>query len=114
MSATNDAASLVTWTLSFLRPYRGRVTLVAALLSVEVALGALEPWLLKVVIDYVLVGRTIPEPFAGWLASLHEGDPLVLLITLVIVGVVLQIVHQVISAYSTQIQVDTGQRMVYS
>ena len=106
--------SLVTWTLSFLRPYRGRVMLVAVLLLVEVALGALEPWLLKVVIDYVLVGRPMPQPFAAWLQTIRGGDPLVLLVTLVVTGVVLQIVHQITSAYSTQIQVDTGQRMVYS
>src|SRR4029077_14782233 len=55
-----------------------------------------------------------PPPFAAWLRSIHEGDPLVLLVTLVVAGVVLQIVHQVISAYSTQMQVDTGQRMVYN
>jgi len=108
------ATPLVSWTLSFMRPYRGRMTLVAVLLLLEVALGALQPWLLKIVIDYVLVGRPIPEPFAAWLLSIHEGDPLVLLVTLVVAGVLLQILHQIISAYSTQIQVDTGQRMVYS
>lgn len=106
--------SLISWTLSFMRPYRGRMMLVAVLLLLEVALGALQPWLLKVVIDYVLVGRPMPQRFAAWLQSIHEGDPLVLLVTLVVAGVVLQIVHQIISAYSTQIQVDTGQRMVYS
>lgn len=109
-----DPMSLVTWTLSFLRPYRGRVMLVAVLLLVEVALSTLQPWLLKVVIDYVLVGRPMPQPFAAWLQTIHEGDPLVLLVTLVIAGAVLQIAHQITSAYSTQIQVDTGQRMVYS
>jgi len=109
----NEPISLVSWTLSFLRPYRGRAVLVAILLLVEVALGALQPWLLKVVIDYVLVGRPVPQPFAAWLQTMHESDPLVLLVTLVIAGVVLQIVHQIASAYSTQIQVDTGQRMVY-
>jgi ATP-binding cassette subfamily B protein/subfamily B ATP-binding cassette protein MsbA len=107
-------ASLISWTLSFMRPYRGRMMLVAVLLLLEVALGALQPWLLKVVIDYVLVGRPMPAPFAAWLRSIHESEPLVLLVTLVVAGVVLQIVHQIISAYSTQIQVDTGQRMVYS
>jgi ATP-binding cassette subfamily B protein/subfamily B ATP-binding cassette protein MsbA len=114
MSETSAPASLVSWTLAFMRPYRGRMMLVAVLLLLEVALGALQPWLLKIVIDYVLVGRPMPEPFAAWLQTIHEGDPLVLLVTLVVAGMVLQIVHQVISAYSTQIQVDTGQRMVYS
>src|SRR6266540_15222 len=110
MSEAGAPRSLVAWTLSFLRPYKGRVIFVAVLLLVEVALGALEPWLLKVVIDYVLVGRPMPQPFAAWLQTIHEGDPLVLLVTLVITGIVLQIVHQITSAYSTQIQVDTGQR----
>jgi ATP-binding cassette subfamily B protein len=114
MTKTRRPASLISWTLSFMRPYRGRMMLVAVLLLLEVALGALQPWLLKVVIDYVLVGRPIPQPVAGWLQAIHEGDPLVLLVTLVVAGVMLQIVHQIISAYSTQIQVDTGQRMVYN
>jgi ABC-type multidrug transport system fused ATPase/permease subunit len=114
MRKQGESASLVSWTLSFMRPYRGRMMLVAVLLLLEVALGALEPWLLKVVIDYVLVGRPMPAPFAAWLQAIHEGDPLVLLVTLVVAGVVLQIAHQIISAYSTQIQVDTGQRMVYN
>ena len=45
------ATPLVSWTLSFMRPYRGRMTLVAVLLLLEVALGALQPWLLKIVTD---------------------------------------------------------------
>jgi ATP-binding cassette subfamily B protein/subfamily B ATP-binding cassette protein MsbA len=110
----NDTVSLLTWTLSFMRPYRGRMTLVGGLLLLGVALTALEPWLLKVVIDYVLVGQPIPEPFAGWLQAIHEGSPFVLLVTLVIAGVILQIANQVVTAYNTQVQVDTGQRMVYN
>ena len=65
MSKTSAPASLISWTLSFMRPYRGRMMLAAVLLLLEVALGALQPWLLKVVIDYVLVGRPIPQPVAG-------------------------------------------------
>jgi ATP-binding cassette, subfamily B, bacterial len=114
MSAAPESPSLVRWTLSFMRPYRARMTIVAVLLLVEVALIALQPWLLKVVIDYVLVGQPMPQPFAGWLRTIHEGDPFVLLVTLVIAGVVLQIGKEMISAYSTQVQVETGQGMVYS
>ena len=62
MSEANGSPSLLRWTLAFMRPYRGRMTLVAILLLVEVALGALQPWLLKAVIDYVLVGQPIPQP----------------------------------------------------
>jgi len=114
MTSRHDHQPLLRWTLSFLRPYRGRMSLVAVLLLLEVALSALQPWLLKVVIDYVLLGQQIPQPFAGWLQAIHEGDPLVRLVTLVTLGVALQVANQVVSAYSTQVQVDTGQRLVYS
>jgi ABC-type multidrug transport system fused ATPase/permease subunit len=87
---------------------------VACLLLLEVALGALEPWVLKVVIDHVLVGQPMPSPFAQWRQVLGIGSPLGLLAALVGAGVVLQLTHQVLSAYSTQLQVDAGQRMVYN
>jgi ATP-binding cassette subfamily B protein/subfamily B ATP-binding cassette protein MsbA len=104
---------LIPWTLSFLRPYRARVTLLAVLLLLEIALGALQPWPLKVVIDNVLQGHPFPEPIAHWLAASTGGRPLALLIIVVIAGVLLQVANQFVSMYGTQVQVDAGQRMVY-
>jgi len=46
---------LLPWTLSFLRPYRGRVLLLAVLLASEIGLGALQPWPFAVVIVPVIV-----------------------------------------------------------
>ena len=105
---------LLQWTLPFLRPFRGRVAIIVVLLLVQVGLGALQPWPLKIVIDQVLQGLPIPEPFAGWLAAVHGGDRFVLLVTVVVLGILMQIAEQVVAAYSTQLQVDTGQRMVYA
>lgn len=51
MSVMNDSRPLIPWSLSFLRPYRGRVGVLAVLLLLEVGLGALQPWPLKAVID---------------------------------------------------------------
>ena len=110
---TPPEPSLFRWTLSFLRPYRRRAALLAALLVGEVALSVLQPWPLKVVIDYVLQRLPMPEPFAGRLAAIHGGNLTILLITLVVGGVLLQIANQLVSAFATQVQVDTGQRMVY-
>jgi ABC-type multidrug transport system fused ATPase/permease subunit len=109
----SDDRTLLQWTLSFLAPYRSRVVLLAVLLLAEVILGAMQPLLLKVVIDYVLIPNPIPAPFAGWLLAIHEGNPIVLLVTLVVVGVVVQVGKEIITAFSTQVQVETGQRMVY-
>ena len=108
-----DQQTLIGWTLSFLRPHRGQVAVLSALLLLEVGLGALQPWPLKVVIDYVLQQRPIPEPFARWLTLVYSGNRVTLLVILVAVGVLVQIVNQLVSAYGTQVQVETGQRMVY-
>jgi ATP-binding cassette, subfamily B, bacterial len=105
--------SLVQWAVAFLRPHRNRVALLSLLLLAEIGLGVLQPWPLKIVIDYVLLQHPIPEPFAGWLLALHGGDRFVLLVILVIAGVIVQLINQFVSAYGTQVQVDTGQRMVY-
>ena len=48
------------WMLSFLAPHRGRVSLLAVLLLLEIGLGALQPWPLAIAIDHVLGGAVVP------------------------------------------------------
>ena len=109
---------LLVWTFSFLKPYHKRVGLLAVLLVSEIALGALQPWPLAIVIDYVLTplnlgGKPFPAWVQPWITALTHNNTLVLLVAVVVAGVVLQLVNQFVSAYGTQVQVDTGQRMVY-
>jgi ATP-binding cassette subfamily B protein len=110
VSATDG---LLRWMLQYLRPYRSRVAVLSVLLVSEIVLGALQPWPLAVVIDYVLGSKPIPAAVAPWVATVTQGNRGVLLVVVVIAGVVLQVVNQLVSAYGTQVQVDTGQRMVY-
>jgi ATP-binding cassette subfamily B protein len=112
-AAADTNTPLVPWMLSFLRPHRGRVTLLAVLLLLEIGLGALQPWPLAIVIDNVLGGARLPGWAQPFVAALTGGTQFGLLIAVVIGGIVLQIVNQFVSAYGTQVQVDTGQRMVY-
>jgi ATP-binding cassette subfamily B protein/subfamily B ATP-binding cassette protein MsbA len=105
--------SLVAWTLPFLGPYRARVAVVTVLLLTDVALNAFQPWPLKIVIDYVLANAPLPTPLSTWLPPEISGNRAALLIFIVAGGALLQVVNQFISAYATQVQVDTGQRMVY-
>jgi ATP-binding cassette subfamily B protein/subfamily B ATP-binding cassette protein MsbA len=106
------------WTLSFLRPYQNRVGLLIVLLLSEIGLGALQPWPLAIAVDYVLTpasagGKTFPAWLLPWISGLMSNNRFLLLVAVVIAGVVLQLVNQLVSAYGTQVQVDTGQRMVY-
>jgi ATP-binding cassette subfamily B protein len=114
---------LLGWTLSFLRPYGGQVSLLAVLLLTEIGLGALAPWPLAVVIDNVLGGQSFSRGITRWAtidaflshakAVVTHNNRFAFLVLVVIAGVVLQVVNQLVSAYGTQVQVDTGQRMVY-
>jgi ATP-binding cassette, subfamily B, bacterial len=105
--------SLLPWSLAFLKPYRLRVALLSVLLLSEIGLGAMQPWPLAIIMDYVFQQHPMPEPFAGWLRVIHGGDRFILLIILVVAGVLVQLINQFVSAYGTQVQVETGQRMVY-
>ncbi|MBI4262884.1 MAG: ABC transporter ATP-binding protein [Acidobacteria bacterium] len=100
------------WTLSFLRPYRARVAVITSLALVEIGLSALAPWPLKVVIDNVLGGRPLPEPLAAVVGALVPS-PVAFLLIVVAAGLALQIASEVVSMFHTQVQVDTGQRIVY-
>ena len=105
--------TLARWTLSFLRPYRARVVVVAALSLAELGLVALAPWPLKVVVDNVLGDRPLPDAIAGVLPAVVHDSAVLLLAVVVVAGLLLQIANQAIRLLDTQMQVDMGQRIVY-
>jgi ABC-type multidrug transport system fused ATPase/permease subunit len=106
-------ARLVRWIASYMRPYRWRLALLAVVSVIEVAVGALTPWPMKVVIDNVLVGHSLPHWAQAVVTPLGGDSAAGLLAIVLAAGLVLQIASQLISMWHTQIQVDTGQRMVY-
>ena len=59
---------ILLWIWRYLRPYRGRVTALVALSSLEVLLRILSPWPMKAVVDHVLGSTTLPTTAAAALA----------------------------------------------
>ena len=106
--------SLSAFTWSCLRPYRGRVALLTTIAAINVGLGVLAPWPLKLVIDNVLGGRPLPGPLQDIAAAVVGQSAAGLLIAVVVGGLLLQVLTQVLSMINVQVQVDTGQRLVYS
>ena len=104
--------NLVAWTLSFLRPYRGRVVAIAVLAIAEIGLAALAPWPFKLVVDNILGAHPLPGPLATLGASVGGGAA-ALLVLVVSAGLLLQVAGEVVRMIQTQVQVDTGQRVVY-
>ena len=105
--------TLARWIGSYMGPYRWRLALLAVVSVIEVAVGALTPWPLKVVVDNVLVGHPLPHWAQAIVNPIGGATAVGLLVIVLLGGLVLQVASQVISMWHTQIQVDTGQRMVY-
>lgn len=105
--------SLLAWTLSFLRPHRARVAVISALAMVEVGFGALAPWPLKTVVDNVLGGQPLPEPLAALAQATVGTNVVALLFVVVLIGLLLQLMSEVVMMLHTQLQVTTGQRILY-
>lgn len=106
---------LLPWILGFLRPHRGRVALLSFLLLAQIALSALHPWPLKVVIDNILnyQNHPLPEPYNGWMTAITGGNMVAALAIVVLAGVLLQLLYELAAAYGTKVQTITGQHMVY-
>jgi ABC-type multidrug transport system fused ATPase/permease subunit len=104
--------AVIGWTLSFLRPYRTRVLAISILSMAEIGLTALAPWPLKIVVDSVFGDQPLPERFAG-LMALTGANRVALLVVVVVAGLLLQTANEVLRMIQTQLQVDTGQRIVY-
>ncbi len=106
--------SLVSWTLSFLRPYRLRVVAIAILSIAEIGMAALAPWPLKLVVDSVLGSYPLPGPLAAVMTSAGGASPAALLAIIVAAGLFLQIAIEAIRMIHTQLQVEMGQLVVYN
>ena len=106
--------SLVRWTLGFLRPYRRQAAAIVALSVLEVALAALAPWPLKVIVDHVLSGLPLPDLLARVTPAAMAGSAVALLVAIVIAGLLIQVVNELVRMMHTQMQVRVAQRVVYT
>ena len=80
-----DTRPLLPWTLSFLRPYRGRVVGVASAdAAADRRSARSQPWPLKIVIDYVLGQHDAAEPFRQLAVALTGGGTMALLVLFVV------------------------------
>src|SRR4051794_19441458 len=73
--------SAARWTLSFVRPYRRAVALLAGLSLIEIVLRAVAPWPLKLIVDYLAHALVPPS---ATIATLTRSWPPTLFIAAVV------------------------------
>jgi ABC-type multidrug transport system fused ATPase/permease subunit len=100
------------WALSYLRPYRRRLSILLLITGAEIISGLLLPWPLKFIVDHALGDRPAP----GWLANLtglFGGGGVTLLILGCVAYLVFHYASEFISVAHTQMQQSIGQRLVF-
>jgi ATP-binding cassette, subfamily B, bacterial len=97
--------------LGFLKPYRGRVAVLAGLSIVEIGLRALAPWPLQAIVDHLVPATAAELPGLGWLPRSWSRPQL--LVAVVTAGVALQLQHQLVLMLHTRLQARIAQRLVF-
>ena len=106
--------TLLSWTVSFLRPYRGRALVIGFLTVLEIGLASLAPWPLKLIVDTVLGDAPLPGPAAVLLPAGVAASATALLVAIVLAGLLIQLGGEIVRTIHTQLQVQMGQRIVYT
>ena len=116
------------WTLAFLQPHRARVWALAGLSVAEIALRALGPWPLQALVDHLVSADAQPVSPGGaagaggraaspLLAVVHRvlpaASPAGTLLTIVLVGVALQLAHQAVLLLHSRQFTRLAQRVVF-
>lgn len=98
---------------SYARPHILGLVVVATLTLVGVALAAVMPWPLKLIVDYFLTGKPLPESII-WIAALPGAAQSNGVLAWLVVGSILLFVAQrTVDISQTYLQTGIGTRMVY-
>lgn len=98
---------MLRWAAGYLKVYRARVALLAALSLAEVGLRVLLPWPMKAIVDQAL-GPLPPAAWLTYLPGVAPGSRASLLVAIAIVGVLVQFMHQAVLMAHTRLFTETG------
>jgi ABC-type multidrug transport system fused ATPase/permease subunit len=98
----------------YAKPNIGTGLFILLLMFIGILMQALLPWPLKLIVDYVLPKRPLPEPVA-WIAALPGGhSPETLLALLASAAVLLFLVGRGAYVFQSYLQTGLGSRMVFA
>jgi ATP-binding cassette subfamily B protein len=97
--------------LVLVRPYRGMLAIAFVAMLVEGAADLLDPWPLKIIIDYVVGNKTMPAWLAAW--PLISGDKLTLLTVTAVAVIVVAVIGSIASYWSSYLSTTAGQHVMH-
>ena len=106
------ARHLLGWLLRYARPYRVSFVLFIGVSLVEIFIGLLLPWSMKILVDNVLGNQPIPTWLAPPVNAFSLESKFSLLVAVCLAGLFIGLLSEIVSLAHTQLQVGTGQKMV--
>src|SRR6266576_46062 len=107
------SGNLYRWLLGYGSPYRASLLVFVGLMVLEILVGLLVPWPMKILVDNVLGEATLPAWLLGLMNSLSlGGGKIALLVAVCVAGLLIGLLSELVSLVHTQLQVNIGQRMV--
>ncbi len=113
VSSSNSSGRLVLWALQYLRPHRLAIVVLACLSLAEVIFRALNPWALKSLVDYAIIGTPMPADLADLVFRLGARDRFGLMVIFVASSGVIQISHHFVLMHHGRTQSHTAQHLVH-
>lgn len=105
--------NLYRWLLSYGSPYRAALSIFVGLMVLEILVGLLVPWPMKILVDNVLGETTQPAWLVGLINTFSlSGGKIALLVAVCVAGLLIGLLSELVSLGHTQLQVNIGQRMV--
>lgn len=99
--------------LRYAKPYRGRFVLLFVMTLTASAVTALQPWPMKLVVDYLLGHIPLPNPVRSVLNALSiSSEPLKVLPVIVLAGLVLYLLNGLLDAALAWGWTSAGRRIV--
>jgi ABC-type multidrug transport system fused ATPase/permease subunit len=106
------ARHLFVWLMRYARPYRLSFVFFIAVSIVEIFVGLLAPWSMKIIVDNVLGNQAIPAWLAPAINIFSLESKFSLLVAVCLAGLLVGLLSEFVSLAHTQLQVGIGQKMV--
>ena len=103
---------IVAWLMRYVKPYRFSFVLFIGISLVEIFIGLIVPWSMKILVDNVLGDESLPKVIVPIVNAFSLTSKTSLLVGVCIGGLLIGLFSDFISLVHTQMQVGIGQKMV--
>ncbi|HEX7086321.1 MAG TPA: hypothetical protein VF198_08150, partial [Vicinamibacterales bacterium] len=100
------------WVLQHLRPHRFELAVLSVLSLAEVIFRAANPWALKSLVDYAVIGAPMPDDVAALLSRFGITSRGGLLLTFVVASAAIQLAHHFVLMHHGRVQARAAQQLV--